>query len=340
MQRKILITGAAGFIGFHSCVRLLRENHKVIGLDNINNYYDKNLKYSRLDEIKKLAENNKYPWHFFEASLEDSKILGEIYNKYKPEIVIHLAAQAGVRYSIQNPKPYIDSNILGFFNILEFCRKNKILNFIYASSSSVYGGNTKLPFNENDPVNHPVSLYAATEKANEVMAHSYSHLYSIPSIGLRFFTVYGPWGRPDMAPMIFTKAILKNKPIKIFNKGEMYRDFTYIDDVTEIICRLVKKPAFSDKLFNKKNPTAATSWAPHRIFNVGNSKIVNLMDFISILEDELNIKAIKEYKGMQSGDVISTFSDTEKISDWVDFKPDTSLKDGIKEFVKWYRNYY
>ena len=292
MEKTILVTGAAGFIGYHISKRLIKSRIKVIGFDNLNNYYDSNLKKSRLDDLTKdnLAKGN---WEFTKGNLEDKEILNSIFLKFKPNIVIHLAAQAGVRYSIENPQSYINSNLVGFANILEMCRIHKISNLLYASSSSVYGGNKKIPFCETDQTNHPVSLYAATKKANELMAHTYSHLYDIPATGLRFFTVYGPWGRPDMSPMIFAKAILNNQPIRIFNNGEMSRDFTYIDDITEIIYRLIDKPATNNKFFNFNNPDPGSSWCKHRIFNIGNSNKIKLMDFINEIENSLGLKAKK-----------------------------------------------
>ena len=339
MQNKILVTGAAGFIGFHICKKLLNENHHIIGFDNLNAYYDPKLKKSRLNYLtKKYYENKK--WEFIKGNLEDFNLINSIFLKFKPEIVIHLAAQAGVRYSIENPNAYIQSNLVGFANILEMCRLYKISNFIYASSSSVYGGNKKIPFSENDPVNHPISLYAATKRSNELMAHTYSHLYDIPSTGLRFFTVYGPWGRPDMAPMIFTESIIKNKPINIFNNGNMERDFTYIDDVAEIIIRLIKKPAIANKNFNFRNPCPDSSWCKHKIFNVGNSNKIQLMDFITEIEKVLDIKAKKIFLPMQKGDVQSTFSNSDSIENWVSFKPATPISQGVKKFILWYKNFY
>ena len=340
MKRKILVTGAAGFIGFHLCRKLIEKNEFVIGLDNVNSYYDPTLKKSRINELHKLNNYKKETFTLIEGDLADNQVVIETFDKYKPSIVIHLAAQAGVRYSITNPDAYLKSNLIGFMNIIESCRRNKVNNFIYASSSSVYGGNTKTPFLENDSVDHPVSLYAATKRSNELIAHSYSHLYNIPCIGLRFFTVYGPWGRPDMAPMIFTKSIFEGLPIKIFNKGDMIRDFTYIDDVADSIVKLVEKPALSNKNFNPNNPEPATSWAPHRIFNIGNQEPINLMDFINILENEIGIKAIKNFEVFQKGDVKSTYASIESLQKWIGYKPYTSINKGIKEFVEWYKLYY
>ena len=336
MSMKILVTGAAGFIGFHTCIKLINENFNLIGIDNINDYYDRGLKLSRLKEIDKLKSKN---WKFIKCSLENEDLLFNTFKEFEPDVVIHLAAQAGVRYSINNPKAYISSNLIGFFNIVEFCRRFKVDNFIYASSSSVYGGNKNLPFSEFDSVDHPVSLYAATKKSNEVIAHSYSHLYGIPSTGLRFFTVYGPWGRPDMAPMIFADSIIKKKPIKIFNYGNMKRDFTYIDDIVEAIFRCCKKPATGNPNFNNSSPDPSTSNSPHRIFNLGNSNTIELLKFIEFLEEELGIEAIKEYLPMQQGDVEETAADTNAIKDWINFAPNTSLKTGIKNFANWFLEY-
>ncbi len=339
-NKKILVTGAAGFIGFHLCKNLIKNNFDLIGIDNLNNYYDINLKKDRLNNLEKLKTISKGKWKFIKCDLKDKLNLNDIFNIHQPNIVINLAAQAGVRYSIDNPNAYIDSNIVGFINLLECCRSLKINNLLYASSSSVYGGNTKVPFSEIDNVDHPVSLYAATKKSNELMAHTYSHLFKLPATGLRFFTVYGPWGRPDMSPMIFTNAIVQKKPLKIFNNGNMYRDFTYIDDVIEAITRLIDKPATSDENFNYENPQPDSSWAPHRIFNIGNSQSIFLMDFIKYLEEEIGIKAIKVFEGMQPGDVKTTASSTLSIEKYINFKPNTNLKEGIKKFFHWYKNYY
>ena len=339
-KKTILITGVAGFIGYHLCKRLINSKYKIIGLDNMNTYYEPRLKDERLKDLKKTLKKESENFIFINCDLEDEIKLEKIFREFNPKIIVNLAAQAGVRYSIENPKSYINSNILGFSNLIQCARKHKIENYIYASSSSVYGGNTKLPFSENDEVSHPVSLYAATKKSNELIAHSYSHLYQIPTTGLRLFTVYGPWGRPDMAPMIFTKSILEKKPIKIFNNGNMSRDFTFIDDVIEIIERLINKPALSNANFKRNSPDSSTSWSPYRIFNIGNNKSCKLMEFINLLEKELNTKAIKEYVPMQNGDVQDTYADTEAIENWIGYKPDTSLEKGIKLFVDWYKNFY
>tara|TARA_B100000242_G_C43052896_1_gene492040 strand:+ start:1569 stop:2609 length:1041 start_codon:yes stop_codon:yes gene_type:complete len=341
MMKKILITGVGGFIGFHLCKKLLdNKKYEIIGYDNLNNYYDPNLKKDRINELNRISKSLNRNWIFIKGDLENKKKIYELFSIYEPQIVVNLAAQAGVRYSIENPKQYIDSNISGFLNILECCKNHQINNLIYASSSSVYGGNKKVPFSEKDTVNHPVSLYAATKKSNELMAHVYSHLYKIPSTGLRLFTVYGPWGRPDMAPMIFTKAIFSNREIEVFNNGLMSRDFTYIDDVIEIIVRIIEKPAVENNKFNKLYPEADSSWAPHKIFNVGNNSPVKLTDFIEILEEEIGIKARKIMKPIQPGDVITTYADVSSIEEWINYIPKTNLKKGIQNFISWYKKYY
>ncbi len=339
-MKNILVTGAAGFIGYHICKRLLKTNNHLIGLDNLNNYYDNSLKYARLDELNNYSKRINLNWKFIEGDLIKEKQLDKIFREFKIDTVINMAAQAGVRYSIKNPNAYLSSNLIGFTNILEMCRKYHINNLIYASSSSVYGGNIKYPYSEKDEVNHPISLYAATKKSNELMAHSYSHLFGIPCTGLRFFTVYGPWGRPDMAPMIFTKAILEGKPIKLFNSGNMYRDFTFVEDISEIFEDLVAKPAVKNNNFNKKLPDPATSWCPHRIFNIGNNKPILISNFIKILEKELGLKAILENHKMQPGDIKKTTAEISLIRDWVGYKPKTALNEGIKKFIYWYKEYY
>ena len=333
----ILVTGAAGFIGFHLCKSLLNDGEKVIGFDNLNNYYDPKLKKARL---KILSNYEKNLFTFIKGNLEDTKLVKNLFSKENPKIVINLAAQAGVRYSFDNPHTYIDSNIVGFINILEGCRHHNIEHLIYASSSSVYGGNKNIPFLESDNVDHPISLYAASKKANELMAHTYSHLFKIPSTGLRFFTVYGPWGRPDMALFLFTKLILENKPIKVFNNGKMIRDFTFIDDITESIRRLIKKPPLEKNINNLEYLKPDSSWAPFKIFNIGNSNPTPLMKFIVTLENELGKKAIKEYHPIQPGDVLSTEADTSSLEKWVNFKPSTSIEEGVSKFVSWYKKFY
>ena len=336
----ILVTGAAGFIGFHITKRLLREGFEVVGMDNLSPYYDLRLKKARLKELEDFSKKQSVKFFFFKDDLENKNFLTELFRKYKFNKVVNLAAQAGVRYSIENPSSYINSNIVGFANLLEVCRRNNIENLIYASSSSVYGGNKRLPFSEEHNVDHPVSLYAASKKANELMAHSYSHLYGIPTTGLRFFTVYGPWGRPDMALFLFTKSILKGEPIQIFNKGEMIRDFTFIDDITESLFRVINKEASSDSNFDYLQPSPSSSWAPYKIFNIGNSNPINLMDFISTIEEIIGRKAKKEFLDMQPGDVASTSADTELLENWIGFKPRTSVKEGIKKFIDWYTDFY
>jgi UDP-glucuronate 4-epimerase len=332
---KILVTGIAGFIGMHSAKKLLDDGHEVIGIDNLNDYYDVTLKEDRL----KLLEGYK-SFRFLKLDIKDQKDVVDLFKKESPQRVLHLAAQAGVRYSIKNPYVYIDSNIQGFINILEGCRAIKTEHLVFASSSSVYGGNTKVPFSEHDNVDHPVSLYAATKKANELMAHTYSHLYQIPTTGLRFFTVYGPWGRPDMSPMLFTKAILADEPIQVFNHGDMMRDFTYIDDIVASVNETLFKTATPNRNFDGQHPDPATSHAPYRIFNIGNSHPVPLMQFIETIEDALGKKAIKKMMGMQAGDIKITSADTSELNQWVNFKPNTSIKEGVKRFIDWYKTYY
>ncbi len=333
----IIITGVAGFIGFHLCKRLLKENKYVIGIDNLNDYYDQSLK---LERLKKLHQIKNGIFKFEKLNIENKSQLNQIFEKYKPNEIVHLAAQAGVRYSIINPDAYAYSNLVGFLNVLECCRETKVNHLVFASSSSVYGGNINMPFKENQNVDHPISLYAATKKSNELLAHSYSHLYNIPSTGLRFFTVYGPWGRPDMALFLFTKAIIEKQPIKIFNKGQMLRDFTYIDDITESLMRIINKPPKKNKIFNKQDPDPSASWGPYKIFNIGNSNPVPLMNFINEIEIALNTKADKIFMPMQPGDVEKTFADTQKLEKWINYKPNTTIREGIGRFVDWYKEYY
>ncbi|MGX1982295.1 UDP-glucuronate 4-epimerase [Thermolongibacillus altinsuensis] len=331
---KILVTGAAGFIGSHLSKRLLNEGYEVIGIDNVNDYYDPKLKLDRLEWIK-------HPnFRFEKVSLEDRERINYIFTEYKPTIVVNLAAQAGVRYSLVNPHAYIDSNIVGFMNILEACRRYNVEHLIYASSSSVYGANTKMPFSVHDNVDHPVSLYAATKKANELMAHTYSHLYGLPTTGLRFFTVYGPWGRPDMALFLFTEAIINGNPIKVFNNGNMMRDFTYIDDIVESMYRLIQRKPEPNLNWDGKNPDPGTSYAPYRVYNIGNSNPVNLLDFITAIEEKLGIKAKKEFLPLQAGDVPATYADVEDLYKEINFKPQTSIKEGVSKFIDWYLDYY
>ena len=335
----ILITGVAGFIGAALAKKLLEFDIKVIGLDNINSYYDTNLKLNRLKNIER---NQSYAqnWFFEKASITDQEKLRSIFLSYKPNIVVNLAAQAGVRYSLKDPNAYVESNLLGFANILEMSREFEISHLIYASSSSVYGGNKNFPFDEEQKVNNPISLYAATKLSNELMANSYSHLYKIPSTGLRFFTVYGPWGRPDMAPMIFAKSIFENKPIDVFNYGNMQRDFTFIEDIIEGVFRCCFKiPQLNDNSSNITQGEKLFS-APHKIFNIGNSKPVQLLDFINILEINIGKKALKNFKEIQSGDVIKTYANTEKLNNWIHYSPSTSIEKGVELFIKWYKEYY
>lgn len=322
--KKILITGGAGFIGFHLSKRLLEQGLTVVGFDNLNDYYDVNLKHSRLDILKDFKKYN-----FIKADLADKDKVNELFATYHPDIVVNLGAQAGVRYSIENPDAYIQSNIIGFFNILEACRRNNVEHLVYASSSSVYGANKKIPFSTEDKVDKPISLYAATKKSNELMAYTYSHLYGIPATGLRFFTVYGPYGRPDMAYYSFTKAILEDKPIKVFNNGDMYRDFTYIDDIVTGILNILPDPPKKDE-----------NGAPYKLYNIGNNNPEKLMDFIKTLEECLGKEAIKEYYPMQPGDVYQTYADVTELMNDFDFKPDTPISIGLAKFVEWYREYY
>lgn len=333
-NRSILVTGCAGFIGFHLAKRLLKKNINVIGLDNINDYYDVNLKLSRLSILKKYKN-----FVFVKVALEDSRKVEKVFSNNSIEYVINLAAQAGVRYSLINPKAYIDSNIVGFLSILEACKNHNVKHLIYASSSSVYGGNKEVPFSVNHNVDHPVSLYAATKKSNELMAHTYSHLYNLPTTGLRFFTVYGPWGRPDMALFLFTNAILSNRPIKVFNYGKMVRDFTYIDDIIEGIYRLISYiPQGNEKWDNTSD--CSVSFAPYKIYNIGNNNPVQLEYFISVLENKLGKKAKKDYLPMQLGDVPKTYADIKEIKEDINFVPSTTIEEGISHFVDWYRKYY
>ena len=338
MSGLILVTGAAGFIGSAVAERLLLDGESVVGIDNLNTYYDPALKRARLQRIQKHCPDSD--WKFIEQDVADGEAISQLFATLTPRAVIHLAAQAGVRYSLENPSAYVQSNLVGFGHILEGCRHQKVGHLVYASSSSVYGGNRNLPFTESQPVNHPVSLYAATKKANELMAHTYSHLYELPATGLRFFTVYGPWGRPDMAPMLFSKAILAGEPIRVFNHGEMSRDFTYIDDIVEGVIRVLNKPATACSSFNAALPDAALSWAPHRVFNIGNSDPTPLLDFIAALEKSLGYEAIKQFEPMQPGDVQSTAADTHLLEEWIGFRPSTSVLQGVSRFAKWYLEFY
>jgi UDP-glucuronate 4-epimerase len=332
---RILLTGAAGFIGMHTALRLLARGDEVIGVDNLNDYYDVKLKLARLERLATHAN-----FRFHRLSVEDREAMPALFARERPQRVIHLAAQAGVRYSLTNPHAYIDANIQGFMNILEGCRHGEVEHLAYASSSSVYGGNTAMPFSEHQNIDHPVSLYAATKKANELMAHTYSHLFRVPTTGLRFFTVYGPWGRPDMALFLFTRAMLEGRPIDIFNNGQMVRDFTYIDDIVEGVIRVVDKPATPGAAFDSSMPDAATSNAPYRVFNIGNSQPTPLMDYVQALEGALGLEAKKNFLPMQPGDVPATNADTFELNRWVGFKPNTSVQVGVQRFVAWYREHY
>ena len=337
MTRTVLVTGAAGFIGAALSKRLLQRCDRVVGIDNLNDYYDPTLKQARLREIEAAASSDA--WRFERMSLEDGDALMNLCAAEHPSVVVNLAAQAGVRYSLENPAAYIQSNLVGFGHILESCRHNGVGHLVYASSSSVYGGNRNLPFHEGQAVNHPVSLYAASKKANELMAHTYSHLYGLPATGLRFFTVYGPWGRPDMAPMLFARAILAGEPIKVFNHGRMQRDFTYIDDIVEGVIRCCDKPATANPDFDALHPDPATASAPHRLFNIGNSQPTDLMRFIAVMEQALGREAVKDFQPMQPGDVVATAADTHALERWVGFRPSTSIETGVNLFARWYRNY-
>ena len=332
---KILITGSAGFIGFHLARKLLSEGWQVIGIDNLNDYYDPKLKEDRVAVVQKHKD-----FVFQKVDLKNKTAVDAVFANYKPEYVINLAAQAGVRYSIQNPYAYVDSNLVGFMNILEACRHNPVRHLIYASSSSVYGGNKVAPFSTNHNVDHPVSLYAATKKSNELMAHTYSHLYGIPTTGLRFFTVYGPWGRPDMAYFSFTKNIFEKKPIKVFNHGKMERDFTYIDDIVYGIVKLIDRPPVPNPNWDERVDDLSTSFAPYKIYNIGNNQPVPLMKFINVLEEKIGIEAEKIYMDMQPGDVLRTYADVTDLERDIDFRPNTSIEEGLSRFVDWYREYY
>ena len=332
---KILVTGAAGFIGMATALRLLARGDEVVGLDNLNDYYDVNLKESRL---ARLTPHTSF--RFVKLDVADRLGMEQLFAVEKFDRVIHLAAQAGVRYSLQNPHAYIDSNLVGFTNVLEGCRHAKVQHLVYASSSSVYGGNTKMPFSEHDSVDHPVSLYAATKKANELMAHTYSHLYGLPTTGLRFFTVYGPWGRPDMALFLFTKAILEGRSINVFNHGNMQRDFTFIDDIVEGVIRVLDRVPAPDPSYDAVQSDPATSSAPYRVFNIGNSDPVPLLAFIACIENSLGKTAEKNLLPLQDGDVPATYANTDALRDWVGFVPGTPVQDGINQFVAWYRAYY
>ncbi|MEX8192860.1 NAD-dependent epimerase [Comamonas guangdongensis] len=334
-MNPVLITGCAGFIGMHCAKRLLEQGVPVVGIDNLNHYYDVALKHARLDQLRPHAH-----FRFVELDVADRPGMERLFAEVLPGKVLHLAAQAGVRYSIDQPDDYTDSNLLGFGNILQSCRKHRVQHLVYASSSSVYGGNTKMPFAESDAVDHPISYYAATKKANELMAHTYSHLYGIPTTGLRFFTVYGPWGRPDMALFKFTKAMLAGETIDVYGEGKLVRDFTYIDDIVEGIMRVLDKPATADAGYDSQHPNPGTSTAPYRIFNIGNNSPTLLMDYIAALESALDITADKRMLPIQPGDMHSTAADTRALQAWVGFAPAMPVSTGVQQFVDWYRSFY
>ena len=332
---KILVTGAAGFIGMHLSKRLLERGDEVVGIDNLNDYYDVQLKHDRLKQLENFEK-----FTFIKMDMADREAMAELFKEQQFNRVMNLAAQAGVRYSLENPLAYVDSNLVGFANILEGCRHNKVEHLVYASSSSVYGSNTDMPFSVHDNVDHPVSLYAATKKSGELMAHTYSHLYDLPTTGLRFFTVYGPWGRPDMSPSLFAGAIMRDEAINVFNEGKMQRDFTYIDDIVEGVVRVIDKVATPNEEYDKSSPDPATSYAPYRVYNIGNNEPVELMAFIETIENAVGKKAEKNMMGMQDGDVVATFADIDALKEAVDFKPATPLKEGIGKFVDWYKSYH
>lgn len=331
---KILVTGVAGFIGMHVAEKLLQRGESVVGIDNLNNYYDTSLKMARIEQLTKHTN-----FRFYKLDISDRQAVEKFFEKEKPLRVINLAAQAGVRYSIENPYAYIQSNLVGFSNILEGCRNNNVEHLVYASSSSVYGSNTHLPFSVKDNVDHPVSLYAATKKTNELLAHTYSHLYGLPTTGLRYFTVYGPWGRPDMAPWLFTSAILERRPINVYNMGKMKRDFTFITDISEATVRICDRIPTGNPAFNTDAPDPSSSYAPYKIYNIGNQKPIELMTFVSAIENEVGLSAIINQLPIQPGDVVSTYADTTDLYSDIGFQPKTFLADGISEWCKWYKNH-
>ena len=337
---QLLVTGSAGFIGYHLCKLLLQKEFDVIGIDNLNSYYDVKLKEERNKRLHEIANKTSSNYIFLKGDIANNEFIKESFAKFNPQYVVNLAAQAGVRYSLVNPSAYVNSNLVGFNNVIEASRQHKVKHLIFASSSSVYGGNKFLPFKETHSVDHPISLYAATKRSNELIAHSYSHLYNLPCTGLRFFTVYGPWGRPDMALFLFTKSIIDNEPINIFNNGDMVRDFTYIDDITESIKRVILKIPNSNKKYNFKKNNPSESWAPFQLFNIGNSKPSSLMDYIYEIEKHLGKKANKNFLPMQAGDVKITASDNSKLENWIKFRPNTSIEIGVGHFVNWYKNFY
>lgn len=333
---KVLVTGAAGFIGAHTCLRLLGDGHEVLGLDNFNDYYDPSLKHARVHWVRQSVGD----FALHRLDLADRDAMARLFAKERPEVVVHLAAQAGVRYSLQNPQAYLDSNLAGFLNILEGCRRHPVQHLLYASSSSVYGANQRTPYRVQDAVDHPLSLYAATKKANEAMAHSYSHLFGIPCSGLRFFTVYGPWGRPDMSPMQFARAISEGRPIQLFNHGRHQRDFTYIDDIVESLVRLMPYPPRADEDWDAFSPDAASSAAPWRLFNIGGQRPVELLDYLALLEKHLQRNAVIELQPLQPGDVLATCADASALARVTGFTPTISLDEGLGRFVAWFKHYY
>ncbi len=339
-MKTTLVTGSAGFVGFHTACSLLKQGVGVVGFDNVNDYYDINLKQARLKQLAELSRKTGVEFTFIKADLADADAVNQVFSDYTFDRVIHLAAQAGVRHSLSHPQEYVSSNLVGFANILEACRNTNAPHLTYASTSSVYGANTKMPFSEHDGVDHPLQLYAATKRANELMAHSYSHLFNLPTTGLRFFTVYGPWGRPDMALFLFTQKILNGDPIPVFNNGDLSRDFTYVDDIVEGVLRASDDIATPNPNWNASTPDPATSNAPFRIFNIGNSRPVRLLDYVEALEEALGQKATKEFLPMQPGDVKSTHADVSMLEAAVDYSPHTSIKVGVARFVQWYKDYY
>ncbi|MBI3188646.1 MAG: NAD-dependent epimerase [Gammaproteobacteria bacterium] len=332
---KILVTGVAGFIGMHTAKAILEKGHYVVGIDNLNDYYDVQLKRDRLKQLESYRK-----FSFVKMEMADRDAMARLFDNERFNRVINLGAQGGVRYSVKNPHAYVDSNLVGFVNILEGCRNTKVEHLVYASSSSVYGANTKMPFSVHDDVSHPVSLYAATKKANELMAHTYSHLYGLPTTGLRFFTVYGPWGRPDMSPSLFARAILHDEAINVFNEGKMQRDFTYIDDAVDGVVSIMDSIPQGDKSFDANAPDPSTSYAPYRLYNIGNNQPVQLMEFIQTIEQALGKVAKKNYLPMQDGDVVATYADIDSLNEAVGFRPSTSLKEGITKFSQWYKTYH
>ncbi len=334
-EKTVLVTGSAGFIGYHLSLELLKRGKAVTGLDNINDYYDTNLKMDRLKQLEQFPQ-----FQFQRLSLEDRPGMKSLFRQGEFDVVVHLAAQAGVRYSLTHPHSYVDSNLVGFVNIIEGCRHSSVEHLVFASSSSVYGANTAMPFSVHQNVDHPVSLYAATKKANELMAHTYAHLYGLACTGLRFFTVYGPWGRPDMALFLFTRAILEGKPIQIFNHGKMRRDFTYIDDIVEGVIRVMENPPKPNPDWRSEDPDPGTSYAPYHIYNIGNNQPVELMEFVKVIEETLGIEAKKEYLPMQPGDVPATYADIDDLTQDLGFHPQTGIREGIRSFMAWYKKYY